>query len=77
MMEFSPKQKALLVMIGIVAGAVLGAQVASFIAENVSPEVITRVIGGTIVGFLFYSMYQLLVSKFEYDEKVEKLVDKK
>lgn len=75
-MTLSVKQKALLATVGLFAVAVaLGAAI-DFISRNVSAEVIGYAVGAGFVLFFVNMVYQLMLSKFEYDEKVKELVDK-
>lgn len=74
-MTLSIKQKALLATVGVFAFAVgLGAAI-DFIARNVSMEVVGYFVGGVVLVFMANMVYQLMLSKFEYDEKVTKIVD--
>ena len=76
-MSLTIKQKALLATVGLFAFAVaLGAAI-DFISRNVSAEVIGYAFGAGLVLFMANMVYQLMLSKFEYDEKVTNLVDKK
>lgn len=74
-MTLSIKQKALLATVGLIALAVAVGAAIDFIARNVSMEVITFACGAGVVLFMVNMVYQLMLSKFEYDEKVTKIVD--
>ena len=76
-MTFTPKQKALgatiaLILISIAVG--LGIH---FIAENVSPRTLMYGAGLFIFVMLFNLIYQIFLSKFNFDENWKKSVDQK
>jgi hypothetical protein len=74
-MSLTVKQKALLGTFGVFAVAITLGIAIDFISRNVSVEVLTFAAGGFIVFMLANMVYQLMISKFEYDEKVTKIVD--
>jgi uncharacterized membrane protein YgaE (UPF0421/DUF939 family) len=80
-MTLSIKQKALLATLGVFVISVLAGLGIDYIARNVSVETVGYVIGAGFVLFLvlFFAnmMYQIFVSKFEYEENLKKMVDTK
>ena len=74
-MTLTIKQKALLATLGVFAIAVLASFAIDFIARNVSIETIGNVIVAGVVLLFANMIYQIFVSKFEYDERLEKTVN--
>ena len=71
-MTLTVKQKALLATIGVFAIAILSGLAIDFIAKNVSMATIMYVFLAGFVLFFSNMMYQIFVSKFEYDENLKK-----
>jgi hypothetical protein len=71
------KQRALLQTAGIL-GAIIGGSVAmTLILAQFSTAEIVNGLAITSVLFLIYSMYGVVLSRLEYDEKLKEMVDKK
>ena len=74
--SLSNKQKALIATFGMFAFAIIAGLGIDFIARNVSVEVLGYV-GGAIVFLFFVNLtYQMFLARFEYEEKVQNLIDK-
>ena len=70
------KQRAALQTAGILAVTITAAVLINIILEQLTRE---QLVNGLAVGsivFLIYSMYGVVLSRLEYDEKVKQLVDK-
>lgn len=76
-MKLSPKQKALAATVGLFVGSVVTAYVIKFISDNVSTEVLLQALGAGVLFFFASMIYQVMLSRFEYEENISKLVDKK
>ncbi len=76
-MNLSIKQKALFATFALFAGAVVFAYLVSYIVLNVSTEVLSYAVGAGLMYFFASMIYQVMLSKFEFDEKMKDLVDKK
>ena len=76
-MKLTNKQKALACTVGLIAGAVAMAHILKFIFENVSLEVIGYVCGLGVLFFFASMIYQIMLSRFEYEDSVKKMVDQK
>lgn len=76
-MKLSTKQKALAATVGLIAGSVVMAYIIKFIMENVSTEVLFQAFGLGVLFFFVSMIYQVMLSRFEYQESLSKMVDKK
>lgn len=76
-MTLTNKQKALAATVGLFAGSVVMAYIVKFIFANVSAEVLGMALGAFLLYMFATLIYQLMLHRFEYEESVSKLVDKK
>lgn len=67
-MKLSLKLKALLITTGMIAGAIIGVNLIKFIVQNVSTEALVNIAGMGICGFFVYMLYQITLSRLEYNE---------
>ena len=70
------KQKALLQTVGIVVGVTFGSIVLTYLISIISRDTLVYIAGTTLFGFLFYSMYGLVLSRLESTETLDKLSSK-
>jgi NhaP-type Na+/H+ or K+/H+ antiporter len=75
-MKLSLKQKAVLITTGMVAGAIIGVHLIRFIFQNVSIEVLINAAGMGICGFFLYMLYQITLSRLEYNEMTKEFAKK-
>jgi hypothetical protein len=75
-MKLSLKLKALLITTGMFAGAIIVVNLIRFIFQNVSIEVLINVAGTGIIVFFMYMLYQITLSRLEYQETLKKLNEK-
>jgi uncharacterized membrane protein YfcA len=71
------KQKALLQTAGILAIIVGGSLGINLILQNLTAEQIINGFAILSIALLIYSMYGVVLSRLEYEETLNKLVDKK
>jgi hypothetical protein len=76
MLILSAKQKAFAMATAVIAFAVVVGTAIQFIIENVPGYVMLYVAGFAVFCFMFNMIYQILLMKFEGDEKFKKTVDK-
>ena len=76
-MKLTNKQKALACTVGLFAGAVAMAHIVQVIFTNVSIEVLGFVFGAGLLFFFASMIYQIMLSRFEYEDSVKKMVDRK
>ena len=70
------KQKALLQTAGIVVGITFLSVVLTYLISVISRDMLVYIAGTTLFGFLFYSMYGLVLSRLESKETLDKLSTK-
>ena len=70
------KQRALIQTAGILAAMIAGSLTISLVLALLTREQIVNGLAIASILFLIYSMYGLVLSRLEYDESVNKLVDK-
>jgi len=70
------RQRAILQTAGIIAVIVGGSVGISLILKMLTPEQITMGFGIFSIALLIYSMYGVVLSRLEYDEKLKEIVDK-
>jgi len=71
------KQRALIQTAAIVSAIIGGSVAMTFIlAQFTAGQIINALAIGSIL-FLIYSMYGVVLSRLEYDEKLKEMVDKK
>jgi uncharacterized membrane protein YccC len=70
------KQKALLQTLGIVVGTTLGSVLLTYLISVISRDTLVYIAGTALFGFLFYSMYGLVLSRLESKETLDKLSSK-
>jgi uncharacterized membrane protein YfcA len=75
------KVKAGLVVIGIIATATATALVLKLAITYIPAESIPKIVAVLIIGIVLYTMYSIILSKLEIDERYEtglkKILDKK
>ena len=76
-MTLSNKQKALLATLGVFVISVLAGVGIDYIVKNANPETLGYMIGAGIMLFFANMVYQIFVSRFEYEETLKKMVDTK
>lgn len=69
----SLKLKALLILSGLVVATVAATALVQYIAFNVSTETIKTAISVSVIGALLYTVYQVILSKLEYDKKIDEI----
>ena len=69
----SLKLKALFIMVGGICIAVAGVFLAQYIAVTFSTETIKTGIATLITGALLYTVYGLILSRLEYEQKVDEI----
>lgn len=74
-MTLSIKQKALLATVGLFAFAIAVACLVSYAVMNVSIEVLGYAVGAGLLYFFVSMVYQVMLSKFEYDEQLKKTLE--
>ena len=70
------KQRAILQTLGIIAAIVGGSLIMNLILAELTREQIGYVFGGLSIALLIYSMYGVVLSRLEYTEHLNKMVDK-
>ena len=70
------KQRAVLQTLGITAAIVGGSLILNLILAELTREQIGYAFGGLSIALLLYSMYGLVLSRLEYQEHLNKMVDK-
>ena len=70
------KQRAILQTLGIIAAIVGGSLIMNLILAELTREQIGYVFGGLSIALLIYSMYGVVLSRLEYQEHLNKMVDK-
>ena len=72
-MNLSNRQKAALATVGMLLGGLLGGCLVQFILTNVSAETIGLVFTVGFIAFIASMIYQLMLSRFEYIERMKAL----
>ena len=70
------KQRAVLQTLGIIAAIVGGSLILNLILAELTREQIGYAFGGVSIAMLIYSMYGVVLSRLEYTEHLNKIVDK-
>ena len=70
------KQRAVLQTLGIIAAIVGSSLIMNLILAELTREQIGYVFGGLSIALLIYSMYGVVLSRLEYTEHLNKMVDK-
>jgi uncharacterized membrane protein YccC len=70
------KQKALLQTLGIIAATTFGSVAISYLISVLDRDTLVYIAGTALFGFLFYSMYGLVLSRLESQETLDKLSSK-
>ena len=70
------KQRALIQTAGILSAIIAGSLTISLVLSLLTREQIVNGLAIASILFLIYSMYGVVLSRLEYDEKVSELVDK-
>jgi hypothetical protein len=70
------KQKALLQTAGIVVGVSFGSVVLTYLISVISRDTLVYITGSALFGFLFYSIYGLVLNRLESKETLDKLSSK-
>ena len=70
------KQKAMIQTLAILAGIIAGSLLLNVILMYASIQAIQYVCGAILIGFLVYGVYGVVLSRLEYDEKLEQLSSK-
>lgn len=70
------KQKALLQTIAIFAGIVLISVGLNLVLMYASFEVIKYALGVALLGFMFYGVYGIVLSRLEYSKTLEEITSK-
>ena len=70
------KQRALIQTAGILSAIIAGSLTISLVLSLLTREQIVNGLAIASILFLIYSMYGVVLSRLEYDEKVTELVDK-
>ena len=76
-MKLTNKQKALVGTVGLFVGSAVIAYIVQFILLNVSAEALGYVFGAGLLFFFASMIYQIMLSRFEYQDTLTKMVDKK
>ena len=75
------KVKAVLVVVGIISTATLTALALKLAITYIPAESIPKIVAGLVIGIVLYTMYSIILSKLEIDERYEtglkKILDKK
>jgi anaerobic C4-dicarboxylate transporter len=75
------KVKAGLIVVGSVATAVVATLATKLAIANIPSESIPTIIAGAMIGVLLYTMYSMVLTKLETDEKyqtkLKEMVDQK
>ena len=71
------KQRALIQTAGILASIIAGSVGITLILQNFTAAEITNGFAILSIAFLIYSMYGVILSRLEYQETLQKMVDKK
>jgi len=71
------KQRAILQTAGILTAIIVGSLGITAILQNFTAAEITNGFAILSIAFLIYSMYGVVLSRLEYDEKLKEMVDKK
>jgi len=70
------RQRAILQTLGITAAIVGSSLIMNLILAELTREQIGYAFGGLSIALLLYSMYGLVLSRLEYQEHLNKMVDK-
>jgi len=70
------RQRAILQTLGITAAIVGGSLILNLILAELTREQIGYAFGGLSIALLIYSMYGVVLSRLEYQEHLNKMVDK-
>jgi len=70
------RQRAILQTLGITAAIVGSSLILNLILAELTREQIGYAFGGLSIALLLYSMYGLVLSRLEYQEHLNKMVDK-
>ena len=70
------KQRAILQTLGIIAAIVGSSLLMNLILAELTREQIGYALGGLSIALLIYSMYGVVLSRLEYTEHLNKMVDK-
>jgi hypothetical protein len=70
------KQRAILQTLGITAAIVAGSLILNAILAELTREQIGYAFGGLSIAMLVYSMYGVVLSRLEYQDHLNKMVDK-
>lgn len=76
-MILSIKQKAAVITAGIIASIVIVSYALAFIIANVDRETIGYALGMGFTAWFVYIFYSITLSRLEYEEKVQEIVDRK
>ena len=71
------KIKAGLVVASVVAGSIVASFVLKLVFTYVTSAMLLNGIMLIAVGILLYTMYSIILTKFEYDAKIKAMVDSK
>ena len=70
------KQKAVLQTLAIIVGIVAGSVLLNVILMYTSTQTIQYTCGAILIGFLVYGVYGVVLSRLEYNEKLEQINSK-
>ena len=70
------RQRAILQTLGIIAAIVGGSLLVNLILADLTREQIGYAFGGLSIAILIYSMYGVVLSRLEYQEHLNNVVDK-
>lgn len=70
------KLKALVYMLGFIGAGVCGGMVIHTIARLLGPEVTVNVLIGSVLAFLLYQVYGLVLARLETEAKIDELSKK-
>jgi hypothetical protein len=75
------KVKAGLIVVGIIATATVTALAFKLAITYIPVESIPKIVAGSVIGILLYTVYSIILSKLEIDERyktgLKKILDKK
>jgi hypothetical protein len=72
-MKNTTKLKAFSATLGIFALVPTLAFALQYLTQNISDRALGMITGGVILSILFYSIYQLVLMRFEYNQKVDEI----
>lgn len=70
------KQKAMIQTFALIVGMLAGSILLNVILMYASVEMVKYTLGAMLAGFLVYGIYGVVLSRLEYDEKLEQINSK-